>query len=107
VTLAPQLTGPQFQLLPGPNPPLAGVRNTFAYWNVFQPDQLDAYFVSNAVPAYVELELGILEPRVLERYRSMSGNSQAQIEYLSNHVGQVHVFRQRVAIRNVNFAAYQ
>jgi hypothetical protein len=109
VTLAPQLSGPQFQLLPGPNPPLAGVRNTFAYWNIntYLNDQLDSYFLSNAVPAYLELELGILEPRILERYRSMAGNTQAQDEYLSNHVAQVHLFRQRIPIRNVDFAAYQ
>ena len=107
LTLAPQLTGPQFQLLPGPNPLYAGVRNTFAYWNVNLPDQIDSYFFSNAVPAYVEVELGIMEPRIVERYRSMSGNPAAQIEYLSNHVGQVHLFRQRISVRNVNFAAYQ
>jgi len=109
VTLTPQASGPQFQLLPGANPPLAGVRNTFAYWdiNTGLTDQLDCYFVSNAVPAYVELELGILEPRVLERYRSMIGNSQAQVDYLSNHVAQVHIFRQRIPIRNVDFAAYK
>lgn len=109
VTLAPQLSGPQFQLGPGPNPSLAGVRNTFAYWDIHNnlTDQLDCYFMSNAVPAYLELELGILEPRVLERYRSMAGNPQAQVQYLSNHVAQVHLFRQRIPVRNVDFAAYQ
>jgi len=75
------------------------------------PDQYDYYFWSNAVPAFLELELGILEPPVLDRFRSIgAGNAasqQAQREYLFNHVGQVHVFRQRIPVRNVDFAAYR
>jgi hypothetical protein len=58
------------------------------------------------VPAYIELELGILEPRALERFRGL-GVGQPQYEYLSNRVAQVHLFRQRIPIRNVDFAAYQ
>jgi type II secretory pathway pseudopilin PulG len=90
---------------------LTGVvlKSTAAYWDpdpVIQ-DQPKYYFLSNAVPAYLELELGILEPQVLERYRGIgAANPAAQRAYLSNHVASVHLFRQRIPIRNVDFSAY-
>ena len=59
---------------------------------------------SNTVPASVEVELGVLEDRTLQRAESLSGA--AQLNYLSNHVGQVHIFRQRAWIRNVDPSAY-
>jgi prepilin-type N-terminal cleavage/methylation domain-containing protein len=69
---------------------------------------LDYYFMSNAVPASLELELGVLEPKVLERYRALPVSlPQVQRNFLSNHVAQVHLFRQRIPIRNVDFSAYQ
>ena len=71
-------------------------------------DQTDYYFISNAVPAYVELEVGILEQHIFERFKAIgNANSIAQRNYLSNHVAQVHLFRQRIPIRAVDFSAYQ
>jgi hypothetical protein len=68
-------------------------------------------FRNTAVPAYVEIELGVLEDRILKRYNSMtnSGTSPGSIAwtYLQSHAAQVHVFRQRIPVRNVNPAAYQ
>jgi prepilin-type N-terminal cleavage/methylation domain-containing protein len=63
-------------------------------------------FRSNAVPAYVEVELGILETRTLERYRSYSNSPSLALNYLTNHAAQVHIFRQRIPIRAVDTAAY-
>jgi hypothetical protein len=60
---------------------------------------------SNTVPATVEVQMGVLEDTTLQRAEGLNGA--AQLNYLSNHVGQVHLFRQRVAIRNVDPAAYQ
>jgi type II secretory pathway component PulJ len=84
------------------------IKNATNYMDIgpYTPDQVNSYFVSNAVPAYLELELGIMEPRIVERFKSI-GNPTAQYEYLSNHVAQVHLFRQRIPIRNVDFSAYQ
>jgi type II secretory pathway pseudopilin PulG len=65
------------------------------------------YMYSNTLPASVEIELGVLEDRVLQRAESLADNVKAQMTYLSNHVGQVHIFRQRVWIRNVDPSAYQ
>ena len=50
------------------------------------------------LPAFVDIELGILEPRALERYKSLTDPKQAE-EYLTNHVDKVHFFRQRVTVR--------
>jgi len=62
-------------------------------------------FASNAVPAYVELEIGILEQPTLDRYKSIP-DPVAQTEFLQNHAANVQIFRQRVAIRNLDPAAY-
>jgi prepilin-type N-terminal cleavage/methylation domain-containing protein len=63
-------------------------------------------FYSNATPAYVEIELGILETQALERYRSLlvpgQGPQPAATAYLTNNPGFVHIFRQRIPIRDVD-----
>ena len=77
--------------------------------NAFYPDQMDAgYFWSNAVPAQLEFELGILEARLLARYNSI-GDPAARLRYLQREdiSTRVHLFRQRVPIRNVDPAAFQ
>ena len=63
-------------------------------------------FYSNAVPASVELELGILEDRAWERFQSLP-DANSQYRYLTNQTGRVHLFRQRIPIRNVDPTAYR
>ncbi len=66
-------------------------------------------FQSNAVPGAVELELGILEDKPWQRFKAMpsfGGRPTAQEKYLTNQVGRVHLFRQRVAVRNLDTSAY-
>jgi len=72
------------------------------------PDNYDrCWFYSNALPACVELELGILERQTYQRYKAIaSANPAAASLFLSNHVAQVHLFRQRVPIHNVDPSAY-
>lgn len=60
---------------------------------------------SNAVPAFVEFELGVIEQQALQRYQSIPIYS-SQTNYLAHQAGSVHVFRQRVSIRNVDPSAY-
>ena len=76
--------------------------------NLGCPDRYDGcWFLSNAVPACVELELGILELQTYQRYKAIaSDNPAAGAVFLSNHVAQVHIFRQRVPIHNVDPSAY-
>jgi hypothetical protein len=67
---------------------------------------------SNAVPAAVELQMGLIEDRTLQRAESL-GNGQfpylntAQRNYLAQQSGHVHLFRQRVSIPNADPTAYQ
>lgn len=71
------------------------------------PGVVDRYmFFSNAVPASVEMELGILEDRAWDRYRSLP-DSNGRYRYLTNQIGRVHVFRERIPIRNVDPVAYR
>ncbi len=88
-----------------------GHANYTNYWpgapNFVVPDEPNwSYFFSNAVPAAVEIELGILEERTAVRAKSIF-DATARYNYLTNQVGKLHLFRQRVTIRNVDPAAYQ
>jgi prepilin-type N-terminal cleavage/methylation domain-containing protein len=65
-----------------------------------------AAFYSNAVPGFVEIELGILESRVAKRARAISDPGARRL-FLENQAARVHVFRTRVPIRNVDPLAYQ
>jgi hypothetical protein len=62
---------------------------------------------SNTLPAAVEIELGALEDRTLQRAESFAGSPAAQINYLQQQAGKVHIFRQRISIPNVDPSAYQ
>ena len=55
-------------------------------------------FLSNALPASVEVELGVLEPSALSQFSSFPAGSTLAPTFLSRHVGQLHLFRQRIAI---------
>ena len=71
------------------------------------PDIYNYSFATSAVPAYLELELGILEARSAERLRSLGGNAALSQAFIASHVGQIHLFRQRITLRNVDPGAYK
>lgn len=71
------------------------VPGAYAYW-----------MPSNAVPAFVELEIGILEQQTYERYKNIPV-MQRQRDYYTNHAANVHLFRQRIPVRKVDLAAYK
>ncbi|MBI3414414.1 MAG: prepilin-type N-terminal cleavage/methylation domain-containing protein [Verrucomicrobia bacterium] len=58
------------------------------------------YFLSNSLPPYVEVELGILEPYVVNQYKAMSGSVAAN--FLARQAGKVHLFRERIPIRTAS-----
>ncbi len=64
-----------------------------------------AVFYSNALPASVQIELGTIEDRVLAHAEGLSVAKQSN--YLAGAAAQVHLFRQRVSIPNVDRTAYQ
>jgi len=85
------------------------VRQTLTVRNVTYPDNWSSLkFASNAVPAAVEIELGLLEQYAWERYNSI-GNPAARLAYLQRDetASRVHLFRQRIPIRNVDPLPYQ
>jgi type II secretory pathway component PulJ len=84
---------------------------TTIIFSAVAPGEIGLYqFRSNAVPASVEMELGILEQHALDRYLSI-GAPAARLNYLQSAdyylSSRVHLFRQRIPIRNVDPLAYQ
>jgi hypothetical protein len=67
------------------------------------------YMFSNTLPASVEIDLGLLEDRSLQRAESLVDVSPgwARSNYLAQQSGKVHLFRQRFPVRNVDPSAYQ
>ena len=66
------------------------------------------FMFSNAVPAALDLELGVLEDGALTRAESLPTSPvDRRTPYLQGQSGTVHVFRQRVTIPNVDRTAYQ
>jgi hypothetical protein len=79
------------------------------YYPNLAPGEVGGYtFFSNALPATVEMELGLLEQYTWERYNSI-GDPAARRAYLQREdiSTRVHLFRQRIPIRNVDPLAYQ
>lgn len=95
----------EFDRTPAGLPIYTNVWDTSFYGSGYDNAQSACYFMKEAVPAYVEVEMGILEPQILRKYRSIP-IAAAQRQYLSNHVAEVHLFRQRIPVRNVDLTAY-
>jgi prepilin-type N-terminal cleavage/methylation domain-containing protein len=87
------------------NIPPKAANNVLAYNNIPGELSYNYYFVSNAAPAYVDLELGVLEAKTAERARNLS--AAAQYNFLTNQAAHVQIFRQRIPIRNVDPSVYQ
>jgi prepilin-type N-terminal cleavage/methylation domain-containing protein len=90
-------------------PLAANTNNMDIRFSTVAPGEVGLYkFCSNAVPASVEMELGILEQRVWDRYSSI-GDPNARLAYLqrAESASRVHLFRQRIPIRNFDPLAYQ
>jgi len=86
--------------------PINGAQDNSNVVPGFWADDVDVYqFRSNAVPATVELELGILESRTLRRAESIP-DATTRRKFLEDQAGKVHIFRLRLPIRNVDPAAY-
>lgn len=71
--------------------------------------EVSCYMFSNTLPASVGLELGVLEDRTIQRALSLPDAAPAwtRSNYLAQQAGKVHLFRQRIPIRNVDPSAYQ
>lgn len=87
------------------NPLAFHIHNATFLANNLSYGETTCFFFSNAVPASVQIEMGTLEDRTLQHAEGMSGI--AQSNYLSQAAAQVHIFRRRVWIRNLDPTAYQ
>ena len=58
-------------------------------------------FMGSALPAYLDLEVGVLDPKTLEQFHALAENADPSLarNFLESHVGKVHLFRQRIPIR--------
>ena len=62
--------------------------------------QTGAIFLEDAVPAYLDLELGVLEPETLAQYNSIrEAATDTAEDFLRRHANKVHLFRHRIPIR--------
>lgn len=78
-------------------PPLA---NTNVVMRQEIAGQSQFIFLSNAIPAYVDVELGVLEAGTFEQFKSLrDGSSRAAVDFLKKRSSKVHLFRQRISIR--------
>jgi prepilin-type N-terminal cleavage/methylation domain-containing protein len=57
-------------------------------------------YAGTAMPAFVELEIDVLEPRLLEQYRALPQNPAIRNRYLTNNLSRVQSFRQRIPLRS-------
>jgi len=60
---------------------------------------VESRFVGPALPSYLELELGVLDPKVYAKFRALSVNRSVATNFLANQAANVHLFRQRIPIR--------
>jgi type II secretory pathway pseudopilin PulG len=88
---------------------ISGQNNSFVRTNSALGGFDDMRFWSNAVPAFVEFEIGILEDRARRRAESIpdSPDPTPRRNFLAEQAGKVHLFRYRVPVRNVDAAAYK
>ena len=57
-------------------------------------------FQSNALPSYIDMEFGILEPETLSQYYTMLDDKNPNAtNFLARQVTKVHLYRQRIPIR--------
>src|SRR5262249_19821521 len=56
-------------------------------------------FTNNFLPAAIDVELGILEPKALANFRARTNNPPVAAAYLQRQAARVHLFKQRIPIR--------
>ncbi len=58
-------------------------------------------FSGQFLPAYIDMEIGMLEPQTLKQFNVLvSVNPTAAQNFLKDQLGKVHLFRQRIPVRN-------
>jgi hypothetical protein len=72
----------------------------YAFTNYAEPAPVYVGYTNVVMPAYLEVELGVLEPSAIARFRAnQEVGGAAPQNYLRRQVGRTHLFRQRISIR--------
>ena len=84
-------------------PLVTSANAVLALGSIGDPLATVATFRSNALPAYLELELGVLEPDAVRTYNQMIKDDQpAQAaNFLQRRIAKVQIFRKRIPLRTV------
>ena len=72
----------------------------FSFPYPFAGGSINSLFLSNTLPAFIDIEIGVLEPATLKQFNALTNNPAAAQNFLVNHVGRIHFFRERVPIHN-------
>ena len=79
--------------------------NTDGYSYITNDIKPNLLFTNNYLPSYLDLELGVIEPKPYDRFRarydSNNVNTPIALAYLTNHLDRLHLFRQRIPIRTL------
>ena len=77
------------------------VKDTNLLGETLYSNDIDHRFESNNLPAFVEVEIGVLETATLKQFEALkSANVVEAQNFLRNHAGRIHFFRERVPVRN-------
>jgi len=80
------------------------LRGDIDYTNAFAAAPYSFAYTGAALPAFIDLELVVLEPGAVEKYRARAEVNPVNAQnFLAQQVGRAHVFRQRVAIGSTNY----
>jgi prepilin-type N-terminal cleavage/methylation domain-containing protein len=63
-------------------------------------DYPEKYYFYDWVPAYLDIELGILDPKAVEQHRARTGIPANAMNFLEDQGHRVQLFKRRVPIRN-------
>ena len=74
-----------------PTPRFPANYTTWQTWPAWAPD-------STNLPAFLELDLGMVEPEILEQARAKGGVR--GFAFLQQHAGNVHIFHQQIPVRS-------
>lgn len=79
---------------------LTNIPPGYQVWsNSFYNDVEYSYaFTNKALPRFLDVQLGVLDPHVLERYKAFP-NASVATNYLARQVGAVHLFQVRIPIQ--------
>jgi len=79
--------------------------NTDGYSYITNDIAPNLLFTNAYLPSYLDLELGVIEPRPYDRFRarydSNKLNTPVALAYLTNQLDRLHLFRQRIPIRTL------